>query len=87
VAARLDEATMKALYEHLLTEAGIAIHKLPEGVERHTRTADGVTYTFYLNCTGEQQCVEGVQGTDLLTGSSVDGTLILEKYGVAVFQS
>lgn len=84
VAARLDDASMQHLFEKLFTEAGIQIYKLPDGVERHTRKADGTEFTFYLNCTEETQNIENVQGTDILTGKETNGTLVLEKYGVAV---
>lgn len=84
VAARLDDSAMKSLFEQMLADAGIAVRKLPEGVECHTRQSEDKCYTFYLNCTEETQQVEDVHGTDLLTGAKIDGVLTLEKYQVAV---
>lgn len=84
VAARMDDTAMQLIFERMLTNAGMEFRRLPEGVTRHTREADGKSYTFYLNCTGEEQMVADVHGTDLLTGEQVDGDLPLAKYGVAV---
>lgn len=84
VAARLDDDAMKSLFERVLKNAGIEIYDLPDGVVRHTRKAEGKSYTFYLNCTEEARSIADVYGTDLLTGGQIDGTLSLEKYGVAV---
>lgn len=83
-AARLDDSAMKCLFEQMLTNAGIAVRKLPEGVECHTRRSEDKYFTFYLNCTEETQQVEDVHGTDLLTGEQIDGMLTMEKYQVAV---
>lgn len=58
------------------------MYKLPYGVERHTREADGMRYVFYLNDTTTADCF-GVEGIDLLTGEVIKGILTLEPYGVA----
>lgn len=84
VAARLDDGAMQRLFANMLKDAGIAVQELPEGVERHTREADGKRYVFYLNCSEETKKIDGVKGTDLLTGRPVDGVLELAKYQVAV---
>ena len=83
IAARLDDASMQRLYARTLKKAGVSMYKLPYGVERHTREADGMQYVFYLNDTTEPQIVSGAQGIDLLTGEMIKGILTLEPYGVA----
>ncbi|MDY6353814.1 MAG: beta-galactosidase [Lachnospiraceae bacterium] len=83
IAARLDDASMQRLYARTLKKAGVSMYKLPYGVERHTREADGMQYVFYLNDTTEPQIVSGAQGIDLLTGETIKGILTLEPYGVA----
>lgn len=40
-------------------KAGVSMYKLPYGVERHTREADGMRYVFYLNDTTGPQIVSG----------------------------
>lgn len=84
VAARLDDEAMIRLFAKLIEDANIPMHKLPECVELHTREADGKRYEFYLNCSDKPQTVTAVQGTDLLTGAIVEGTLELDAYGVAI---
>ena len=71
------------LYARTLKKAGVSMYKLPYGVERHTREADGMRYVFYLNDTTGPQSVSGVEGSDLLTGEVIKGILTLEPYGVA----
>ena len=83
IAARLDDASMQHLYARTLKKAGVSMYKLPYGVERHTREADGIRYVFYLNDTTGPQIVSGVEGIDLLTGEVIKGILTLEPYGVA----
>ena len=83
IAARLDDASMQRLYARTLKKTGVSMYKLPYGVERHTREADGMQYVFYLNDTTEPQIVSGAQGIDLLTGETIKGILTLEPYGVA----
>ena len=46
--------------------------------------ADGKIYTFYLNCSEQEQSVSDVHGYDLITEKQMDGTLTLPKYGVAI---
>ena len=72
-----------SLYARTLKKAGVSMYKLPYGVERHTREADGMRYVFYLNDTTGPQIVSGVEGIDLLTGEVIKGILTLEPYGVA----
>lgn len=84
VAARLDDGSMQRLFANMLRDAGVVVQELPEGVERHTREADGKRYVFYLNCSDEPKTVTGAKGTELLTGMRADGSLELKKYQAAV---
>ena len=85
-AARSSAAQMVSLFEKMLKEAGIPVKKLPGNVEYHTRSADGETYEFYLNCGEEPVMISDVSGTDLVTGDVLRGELSLSGYGVAVVQ-
>ena len=84
VAARTSAAAMRPLFERMLGDAGIAVRKLPQGVECHVRTGEEGVYEFYLNWTKEAVTVPGVKGTDILSGETLDGSLELSEYGVAV---
>ncbi len=86
VAARLDIPAMQKLFAKMLEQAGIACQALPEGIEKHTRAAEGKVYEFYLNTSEETQKVEGCSGYDILADKLVEGTLSLEKYGVAIIE-
>ena len=83
-AARCCPGQMRPLFEQMLTQAGIPVKQLPEGVEYHVRTGDEGAYEFYLNYGTAPACVQEVYGQDMLTGSEVSGTLTLEGYGAAV---
>ena len=84
MAARTEASAMRPLFERMLADAGIAVKRLPEGVEYHIRTGEEGAYEFYLNCTPEPVLVEDVRGVDLVTGDAVEGSLGLSGYGVAV---
>ena len=84
VAARTSAAAMRPLFERMLGDAGIAVRKLPRGVECHVRTGEEGVYEFYLNWTKESVTIPGVKGTDILSGGTLDGSLELSEYGVAV---
>lgn len=84
MAARVKPEEMQPLFERMLTDAGIPLRKLPEGMECHVRTGEEGSYTFYLNGNAEAVEVTDVEGTDLLTDAKVHGTLTLPGYGVAV---
>lgn len=87
VAARTDAARMEPLFEKMLTDAGLSVRRLPEGVECHVRTGESGSYAFYLNNTREAVTVPGVKGLDLVTDVEVDGELALSGYGVAVVRT
>nr|WP_300839304.1 beta-galactosidase [uncultured Acetatifactor sp.] len=84
VAARTSAAAMRPLFERMLGDAGIAVRKLPQGVECHVRTGEEGVYEFYLNWTGAFVSIPGVTGQDLITGAEIIDTLTLPKYGTAV---
>ncbi len=86
MAARTEASAMRPLFERLLADAGIAVKRLPEGVEYHVRTGEEGVYEFYLNCTPEPVTVEDVKGVDLVTGNAVGGSLELGGYGAAVIK-
>ncbi|MCI9143626.1 MAG: beta-galactosidase [Lachnospiraceae bacterium] len=87
VAARIAGEQMAPLFEKMLTDAGIPVRKLPEGVEYHMRSGEEGCYEFYLNCTMEEQTVPGVNGKDLVTDRQITDTLTLKEYGVAVVRT
>ena len=87
VAARIDEEAQTRLCKMLLEEAGLNPRQLPDGIEVHTREAEGDKYTFYMNTTNETKCVEAVTGTNLLDDTVVAGKLELEPLGLAIVKS
>lgn len=84
VAARTSAAAMRPLFERMLTDAGIPVRKLSQGVECHVRSGEEGVYEFYLNWNAEAALVSGVKGTDILSGEALDGNLELPAYGIAV---
>lgn len=86
MACRIAAQDMYGFFERILTEAGIAVKRLEEGVEYHVRVADDVVYEFYLNTTRETKTVEDVIGKELLTEEAMNGRLELKPYGVAVIE-
>lgn len=86
VAGRVAAADMYGLLEQILTEAGVQVKQLEDGVEYHARVADGECFEFYINPTRESKTVEAVCGTELLTEQFVDGVLELAPYAVAVIE-
>ncbi len=86
-AARTAAEQMEPLFEKMLTDAGIPVRKLPEGVECHVRSGESGNYAFYLNSMSEQVSVSGVAGRELVTDAEVEGVLTLPAFGVAVVHS
>ena len=84
VAARMKAEDMRPLFEKMLSDAGLKIRKLPDGVEYHVRSGKEGVYEFYLNHSAEAVVVENVTGRDLLNGSMADGELHMEGMGVSV---
>ena len=84
-ACRVATPDMQQFFAQILAEAGVATKELL-GVEYHVRVADDKTYEFYLNYTSEEKVLEGVTGTELLTGEVVKGTLAMAPGAVAVVE-
>lgn len=87
VAARTGAEEMLPLFEKILTDAGIPVRMLPEGVECHVRSGESGSYAFYLNGTSRPVNVSGVKGKDLVTDVEIEDVLMLPAYGVAVVHS
>ncbi|WP_022917516.1 beta-galactosidase [Ruania albidiflava] len=87
VATRQDEAGTAALMDSLLAESGVQPEAdVPRGVEAvRRRSEDGTGYLFLLNHTEEQAQVPA-NGTDLVTGAAVDGSVTLAAGAIAVVQ-
>ena len=84
MAARVKPEEMEALFVQMLADARIPVRKLPDGVECHVRTGQEGTYAFYCNGSPEKREISGVEGTNLLNGEKIQGTLTLPGYGTAV---
>ncbi len=80
---RVASSDMQQFFANILNEAGVATREL-YGVEYHLRVAEDKTYEFFLNYTSCEQVLEGVSGTELLTGTSVEGTLTMATGDVAI---
>lgn len=87
VAARTSAAAMGPLFRKMLTDAGIPVVSLPEGVEYHVRDGEEGRYEFYLNWSGKTQVLPGIKGMNLLSGAQIEDTLTLQKEEVAVIRS
>jgi beta-galactosidase len=84
VGARVDMKTMSGIFKDMAKQAGLTLRDIPEGVEYHTRNEEGETYEFYINCSGKEQKLSGVNGVNLLNDVTVDDVLHLEVDEVAV---
>lgn len=81
---RMDLEHTKELLAKMLQNAGVEQKKLPENVEFHARIGGEERYEFYFNMGTEKTTVYEVEGWNLLTGETVNGTLLLDGLGVAV---
>lgn len=86
VAARSSADQMRSLYLKMLRDAGISVKELPPSVDCSTRIGEEGRYDFYMNYGTAPVKVPGVEGTDLITDSSVQGELELDAYGAAVIK-
>jgi beta-galactosidase len=85
VGAALDEAAHEALTRRILAGVGETPIETPAGVQFCPLcSADGQCIQIIINHTRTPQTLTVLPSTDHLTGQSVDGTLTLEAYGVAV---
>ncbi|WP_248958825.1 beta-galactosidase [Sphaerisporangium perillae] len=81
LSTRLDDDA----YAGILAAAGLPASPAPAGVELVRRGGEGASWLFALNHTSERQEVKA-SGTDLLTGSPIDGILRLAPGGFAVIR-
>ncbi len=86
VACRVKQSDIESIYTDMLDAAGIAYGKLPACIEKHSRYCDDVTYDFYLNSTKEPITVDGVKGTELLTGQLADGSYTVAGISTAIIK-
>lgn len=79
VACRLKPEDMSAFFLEMFENAGVAVKKLPQGVEFHRRYDDSFVYEFYLNLNEDMDvCVEA-EGQNLLTGETIAGLVQIPK--------
>ncbi|UFN46225.1 beta-galactosidase [Nocardioides okcheonensis] len=84
VATRLDPTGTDRLVERLVAESGV--ERLPGAgplVEVTRRVGDGASWLFVINH-GDAPAPVPVSGVDLVTGTDVDGDLVVAPGGVAV---
>jgi len=86
LATRPDEGFMRDFAGKVLADKDIKAPQLPEGVELVTRSNSRKSFDFYLNHDNAETEVKLPEGRyeDLLTGSFFEGTIKLDKYGVAI---
>ena len=91
MAARPSFDFLKAFYEDLADEAGIAppigVKKIPPGVSISARSDGNKKYIFIMNFTKEKKRLiirDGVQYKDVLTGELTKKILSLPEYGLAI---
>ncbi|WP_407319163.1 beta-galactosidase [Isoptericola halotolerans] len=90
VGTRLDPAGLASLVGRLVEESGVAPDvAAPAGVELvRRRTADGATtWLFALNHTDDGTTLDGLTGTELITGTAVEGSLALPPGAVRVVRA
>ncbi len=83
---RMEEVDLIHFFAPIWAECGIQATELPEGVEYLTRTAeDGSTFDFYVNYNTTPVTVTlAKEGTDLLTGESVNGKVEIAPFNAVV---
>jgi len=84
---RLAPKDMDFIFEKMLSDAGIAVSLLPEGIEHHTRYAGEYRYDFYLNPTQNPKTFAAVQGYDVLNSINIEQEITLAPCGAAVIRS
>jgi beta-galactosidase len=83
-----QEGFYDLLVADILKSAGVTPPLTPpNGVEVSLREGSGKQLLFLVNHTEEEQSVDVVAGKmELLSGAKTTGTLVLDRYGVAVIQ-
>ena len=84
VAARTKAADLAPIFEQMLVNADIKPNKMPPHILYHERCCDDERYGFYYNLGETTTEISNVKGFDLIGGKEINGTLVLEKFGVAV---
>lgn len=88
IAARTEDAYLRDLYQDTASALHLPCAVLPENVERHMREDECYRYTFLLNFNEGPVLLENLpQGTDLLSGKTIQDSCSLEGYGVLCIQS
>ena len=87
VACRTSQSDIEFIYREMLEASNIAYTKLPTGVEKHSRYTEEFRYDFYLNCDTKPVTIPNTKGVDILTNTSIEDTLTLDGYGVAVIKN
>lgn len=85
VATALDGDSFSSLVTEVLASVGVPIGPLPNGVEVTVRASDTHMYTFVINHTALDTRVDA-DGTELLTGESVRGTISVPAGQVRVIK-
>lgn len=78
VGARLESQGMKAIFKSILKRTNVQMKEIPEGVEYHLRQGDEQDFAFFMNYNKEAVELQVPEGTDLLTGEAVSGTVVLD---------
>ena len=68
---------MGDLVRKILNDAGIKIRDLLSGIEHHVRYGDDHIYEFYFNIGEEPAEVSDLDGTDMITGDTVNGSVTI----------
>jgi beta-galactosidase len=83
IATALDATSFAELMGELLADALVAMPAVPVGVERIMRVGDDARFTFVINHTVADVTIDGV-GCELITGSAVDGRMVVPAGSVRV---
>lgn len=84
IGARTDSDALRKIFGMLLDKAGVLHREMPKNTEYHSREYNGRKFGFFLNNSEETVTISGVRGYDILNKFTIDGSLTLEKYGVAI---
>jgi len=78
---------MSDYLDKLFKEFGVPVIKVPDRVYITTRYSPEVSYTFILNMgTEPQEFNPGIEGTDILTGKKIAGTIHLEPLEILIVE-
>lgn len=86
VSTRLDAVGMRALLSSVYADAAVTPASHTEGLEVIARRKDDATYLVAVNH-NDDEATFAATGTDMITGSDVDGTVTVPAGGVAVIRT